>query len=341
MVLQVHEAAVVCGLRQPTGVAARRNGGGNTMNEKTWQMWLERLYSLRRDKRGSHERPHKPVLLLSIADLLDRQVISENRVPLSDELVRTFRRYFELVRQKDDQPTIQNPFFHLSGDGFWHLVSAPGETAIYKTGATSGAPSAAELRRRVAYGKFDDAFWLLLRDPASRHQLREALVARYFPERREQIAAAVATPVAPLEPSALREELPPGRDAAFRRTILEIYDYTCAACGIRLLLSSDLSLVEAAHIIPFSVARNDKPTNGLALCPNHHWAMDRHLIAPCPDRERREGIWRVSPRLDERLQGQRDLVALTGKPVIPPAEEKFYPAIESLQWREQHLTAKY
>jgi putative restriction endonuclease len=322
-------------------IATGGSSSGRAMNEKTWQLWLERLYSLRRDKRGSHERPHKPVLLLSIADLLDRQVISENQIPLSDELVRTFKRYFQIVRQNDDQPTIQNPFFHLSGDGFWRLEPAPGEGAIYKPGAASGAPSVAELRRRVAYGKFDGGFWPIMRDPVSRHQLREVLIARYFPERREQLAAAVAAPAEPPEPSALREELPPGRDAAFRRTILEIYDYTCAACGIRLLLSSDLSLVEAAHIVPFSVTRNDKPTNGLALCPNHHWAMDRHLIAPCPDRDRREGVWRVSPRLDERLHGQRDLVALAGKPVIPPAEEKFYPAIESLRWREEHLTAKY
>ena len=53
------------------------------VTKKTWQEWLERLYSLRRDKRGSHKRPHKPVLLLSILDLLDRGVIAENRVPLS------------------------------------------------------------------------------------------------------------------------------------------------------------------------------------------------------------------------------------------------------------------
>lgn len=310
-------------------------------NEVQWRRWLDVLYRLRRDKRGSHERPHKPVLLLSITELLDRGVVSENRIPLSDELVRTFKRYFEIVRKNDDQPTIQNPFFHLSGDGFWFLVPAAGATDIYRTGATSGAPSVAELRRKVACGRFDDDFWALLRDPVSRHQLREALIARYFPECRDQIAAAVSTPAKSPEPLTLREQLPPGRNAAFRRTILEIYDYTCAACGIRLLLSGDLSLVEAAHIIPFSVARNDKPTNGLALCPNHHWAMDRHLIAPCPDRDHREGIWRVSPRLDERLQGQRDLVALTGKPVIPPAEDKFYPAIESLRWREEHLTTKY
>lgn len=55
-----------------------------------WSNWLERLYKLRRDKRGSHDRPRKPALLLSIIDLLDRRVIAGNKVPLSGELVATF-----------------------------------------------------------------------------------------------------------------------------------------------------------------------------------------------------------------------------------------------------------
>ena len=92
------------------------------MNENLWQQWLERLYNLRRDKRGSHERPHKPALLLAIIDLLDRGAIQGNAIPLSDELVASFKRYFALVKREDDQPTIQNPFFHLSGDGLWKLV---------------------------------------------------------------------------------------------------------------------------------------------------------------------------------------------------------------------------
>jgi hypothetical protein len=87
----------------------------------------ERLYSLRRDKRGSHERPHKPVLLLSILDLLDRGVIAGNRVPLSDELAGSFRRYFDVVRERDDQPTIQNSYFHLNGNfaGAPQILSNP------------------------------------------------------------------------------------------------------------------------------------------------------------------------------------------------------------------------
>lgn len=41
-------------------------------SEVRWRDWLERLYNLRRDKSGGHERPHKPALLLAILDLLDR-----------------------------------------------------------------------------------------------------------------------------------------------------------------------------------------------------------------------------------------------------------------------------
>lgn len=312
-------------------------------SDHVWETWLERLYNLRRDKRGSHERPHKPVLLLSIMDLLDRKVITGNDVPLSDELVRTFKRYFAAVRKQDDQPTIQNPFFHLSGDKFWQLVPAPGEAPIYREGATSGAPSVAELRKRAAHGRFDDGFWQLLKEPVARHQLREAIIARYFPDDREKLAAVAATNgTAVAKADALRDEMPPGRDAAFRRTILEIYDYRCAACGVRVLLDQVVSLVEAAHLIPFNVSRNDKPTNGMALCPNHHWAMDRHLIAPVPDSKKTAGIWRVNEeRLDDRIEGQRELVAIAGKSVIPPSEEKFYPAFESLRWREEHLVITY
>jgi putative restriction endonuclease len=86
--------------------------------EQTWQRWLERFYNLRRDKRGSHERPHKPVLLLAILDLIDRGLVTRNEVTLSTDLTNIFKRYFKVVRQRDDQPTIENPFYHLSGDGF-------------------------------------------------------------------------------------------------------------------------------------------------------------------------------------------------------------------------------
>ena len=305
-----------------------------------WEYWLEQLYNLRRDKSGLHERPHKPVLLLSIIDLLDNGVINRNEVPLSEPLIKKFKQYFAVVRRQNDRPTIQNPFFFLSGDKFWRLVPRPGDREIYHEGSGSGAPSVTELRRRVAFGTFDAGIWQLLNDPLSRHQLREAIIARYFPDDREKLAAIAAAGHSAEPAYMLRDELPPGRDGAFRKTILKIYECRCAACGMKVVLDQSISLVEAAHLIPFNISQNDKPTNGIALCPNHHWAMDRHLIAPVPDTKRRAGIWRVNEtRLDDRIDGQRDLIVIAGKPVIPPVEEKFYPALESLQWRADHLLA--
>jgi putative restriction endonuclease len=305
--------------------------------ERTWQEWLERLYNLRRDKRGSHERPHKPVLLLSILDLLERGEVPKNEIALSPELIKTFRRYFNAVRQEDDKPTIENPFYFLSGDGFWHLEK-PGRGALYEVGNASSPPSMRVLKS--ATGRLDPGLWELMRRPESRKQLREALVARYFPEHRRDLQSLLIEPEPPrgLE---LNEEFEQARSGAFRQTVLEIYDYRCAACGLRVRLNDGFSLVEAAHLIPFNVPRDDKANNGLALCPNHHRAMDRFLIAPCPDSKHRAGIWRVGPALDSRIEGQKDLVALQGQRVLPPVEEKFYPARESLRWREEKLTVTY
>jgi hypothetical protein len=103
------------------------------------QFWMGKLagpaLEPRGDKSGSHERPHKPVLLLSIIDLWDRGVITCNEVPLSGERVAAFKRYFAVVRRENDQPTVQNPFFHLCGDKFWQLVPALGEAPIYRASA--------------------------------------------------------------------------------------------------------------------------------------------------------------------------------------------------------------
>jgi putative restriction endonuclease len=308
------------------------------VTESNWAHWLERLYDLRRDKRGSHERPHKPVLLLAILDLLDRGALQNNQVPFSDALVSTFRRWFGVVQTRDDRPTIENPFYFLSGDGFWQVFVVGQTEPLYREGFAGGAPSAAQLRRQSATGRFDAGLWALMSDPMARHQLREALIARYFPEHHDRLASLLAETRSPGMPEAQPPALPPGRDAAFRRTVLELYDYRCAACGVRVLLKPQMSLVEAAHLIPFSISRNDRPTNGVALCPNHHWAMDRHLIAPCPDPRNRAGLWRINPRrLDDRIEGQRDLMSLAGRPVIPPRETMYLPAPESLRWREEQL----
>lgn len=65
-----------------------------------WDNWLERLYNLRRDKSGPHDRPDKSVLLPRILDGLDCGILMDGDVPLPDKLIATFKRHFE---EKDDK----------------------------------------------------------------------------------------------------------------------------------------------------------------------------------------------------------------------------------------------
>jgi len=93
-------------------------------------------------------------------------------------------------------------------------------------------------------------------------------------------------------------------------------------------------LVEAAHLVPWTISRDDDPRNGIALCKNHHWDMDRYVIAPSPQPER---TWKVSSVLDDRIEGQRDLLNLHGRSILLPREERFHPLDEGLAWRMGRL----
>lgn len=94
-------------------------------------------------------------------------------------------------------------------------------------------------------------------------------------------------------------------------------------------------MVEAAHIHPFSEAGDDDPRNGLALTPDFHWAMDRHLIAPGPDLR-----WHVSPLLDERVADHDRLISLSGKSLLLPSQSRFIPKQEALVWRLTRLRSR-
>ena len=87
-----------------------------------------------------------------------------------------------------------------------------------------------------------------------------------------------------------------------------------------------------AVTVPFSESFNDHPSNGLALCKNHHWAMDRYLLAPTIERR-----WKVSPRMDSRILDFKEFLALDGRELFPPSDLKFSPSDNGLSWREAKL----
>lgn len=300
---------------------------------------IERLYDLKVGVTGGagkrHERPHKPLLLLAAFDLIDTGLATPERIPWCQELRDCFSARFNIVRRHDDQNTPDNPFRYLQSEGFWQA---------WKDENGQIRPVDAPLLVRdlgKSFARFTDGFEFLVAIPANRQLMREALIARYFPHlRSSDLTVASSNPPLTISDPISRvaeEEIEYGRSPAFRRKILTIYDHQCAACGLRIRLPSgnEVSFIDAAHLIPFSLSQNDHPTNGLALCKNHHWAMDRNLIAPAPDHH-----WHVSKILDpRRSNGEKELMVLSGQAVLLPQDQAFYPDAAGLKWRYEQLIA--
>lgn len=311
----------------------------------TLENYAQLFGNLRTDRQGDRPRPHKAVMLLSVITLAESGKLGDGCIRYSPDLLQIFGRYFDIVRVGNDQRTPFNPYFYLRSDGFWRLHPQPGKESLLA--ATRSIRGPGQLLELVSHATLDDQLLVLITDPKARGVLRLALIDGYFPSKREAI----------LELS--REEEAIGRreqydergdtdsaarvavsirDAAFGRVVRRAYDYTCAMCGVRFMLD-DVILVDAAHLIPFAESHNDSTTNGIALCKNHHWLMDRHLISPGPGRgnDFSQPIWLISPLLDDRLEAHRACVEHKGRRVILPREERHRPSPESLSWRAVRL----
>jgi|TARA_Y100000310_G_scaffold341424_1_gene440520 putative restriction endonuclease len=311
---------------------------------------LRQFQRLRVNTQDGHASPHKPCMLLAVIEMLEAGVATENMIPFSDALIERYVQYFEQVKRDTDWPNPWFPFFHLSNDQlekrhFWFLKPVPGKEAV--VGAMTTARSRSDITGNIAHIELDPSLHDLIRDPEQRAHLREKLIVTWFPEHAQRLrslvteikdASAYERKLRGLneeknlaEPTAAITEK--ARSAAFRHVVLEAYDYRCAATGYRIVLPDSTAMVEAAHIVPFSVTNDDSPSNGIALSPNMHWAMDRNIIAPGPDLK-----WHVSDIIDLRIPDFRPFAELAGAGVFAPNDNsQFAPSKDALEWRRSRL----
>jgi putative restriction endonuclease len=114
---------------------------------------------------------------------------------------------------------------------------------------------------------------------------------------------------------------------AFRERILQAYQAQCTVCRFR-----RRELLDAAHILPDGHPRGEPIIpNGLALCPLHHAAFDRHILGIRPDLtvELRVDILREKdgPTL------QHGLIRFQGKTITVPRRPESRPNPEFLAER--------
>lgn len=307
--------------------------------------YVLKFKSIRLNKSGDRARPHKICMLLAVLDLARAHGLEENKIFFKPELIERYVGFFNAVSMSGEKPNPHYPFFYLRGKltsdepSFWHIH--PMQGCEHKI-PTLEVKKASDVIVNIEFASLDVDLFSLIQDEKNIEILENSLTSYWFDRGHGDLRSIVkfSGQISSYEghlrrgelDKLSRKEIESIRSPAFRRVVTQIYDYRCAATGLRILLPSGEAMVEAAHLHPFSEAGDDDPRNGLALTPNIHWAMDKNLIAPGPDKR-----WHVSRLLDRRIPDFHMLTSLEGMPLLLPKELRFTPKEEALAWRLDRL----
>ena len=92
--------------------------------EQCYAHYTKRIMSIRQAKIHGEVIVAKPVLILALIDGIESGEFTANRFVLNEWLEKrylTLMKQFTRNSQFPNPADISNPFWHLQGDGFWHL----------------------------------------------------------------------------------------------------------------------------------------------------------------------------------------------------------------------------
>ncbi|BAY20830.1 hypothetical protein NIES2100_05740 [Calothrix sp. NIES-2100] len=290
-------------------------------------------------KRGNAQ--YKPILILSVIDLMARGLINTNEILVSDELIKTFDNYWKVIGSPFYKGGLHYPFFHLQNEGFWHIKFQQNFNGLQPKTIN-------KLKDAVKYAYLDNELFHLLQDGVSRQELIDALVSAFFAYHENDLEEILQInqsfqdelfEIDNLLESANSDKSPRWslkraaiRNAFFRKAVVQIYDYRCAFCGLKVSKTVKQNIVDGAHIKPFAQFFDNKIHNGIALCKNHHWAFDRGWFAVD---EQYKII--ISNDLAEVSPHTKPMKDFHGEKLLLPQTEQFFPGIEALQWHRQNI----
>ena len=130
------------------------------------QFYLNKFRDLNTMRLQGHNKPHKVCMLLAVMDLIELGVINQNRIEFNNVLKQSFTEHFQRLSAGNDQDTPENPFYHLSSEGFWHLKPQLGVELTAIKGFS---------KTKIAYAYLDDELFTLMQSSLIRPDLKFAL----------------------------------------------------------------------------------------------------------------------------------------------------------------------
>lgn len=319
-------------------------------NDQVQNTYIKYLTKLNRATNNGIKAPHKPILLLSILQLIRKGEIVSNRIYITPELVLAFKNNWNTLVTTNNVCTFSLPFFHLQSEPFWRLTPARSGARALKS-----ISSLKSLTDNIAYAEIDQPLFLLMMDTVTNTILETILLDCYFPatkvfyyketslvqytleleiknqllnDSKEEYQVKMQMLEGVLSEEEIQEERFI-RGGLFKKEIPRIYNHQCCISDMKIQTTMNTQMVDACHIIPISISNDDTISNGICLSPNLHRAFDRGLLTI-----NENYIVRISPRVKES-NSPYGITQFEGKQINLPQDVKLYPSSQNLHWHRK------
>ena len=153
--------------------------------------YIEAVKNLKTNNKWGRKSPHKAVLMLTVIELYEKNILMDNEIRYDETLKSTFLKIWNLVLPNEPlfHPDAYLPFWYLQSDNFWHIVPIRGKEDILSLMRdTNIKPSEAKLIDSVKYAELDEDLYFLMTLPSGRSSLKKALLETYTTLTNKQIA---------------------------------------------------------------------------------------------------------------------------------------------------------
>ena len=144
--------------------------------------YIEAFSNLRTNNKWGRKSPHKAVLLLTVIEMFEENILTDNEIFYNDELKRMFLKVWNKALPQEPlfHPDAYLPFWYLQNDSFWHIVPKRGhEDILTMLRDTNIKPSEAKLNNSVNYVELDEELYFMMTLPSSRRSLKRVLLENY------------------------------------------------------------------------------------------------------------------------------------------------------------------
>lgn len=152
--------------------------------------YIEAVKNLKTNNKWGRKSPHKAVLMLTVIELYEKNVLMDNEIRYDETLKSAFLKMWNMVLPNESlfHSDAYLPFWYLQSDNFWHIVPNRGKEDILSLMRdTNIKPSEAKLIDSVKYAELDEDLYFLMTLPSGRSSLKRALLETYTTLTNKQI----------------------------------------------------------------------------------------------------------------------------------------------------------